>query len=456
MTVSTSWGAKARAVADEKGNWQVKVRTPPAQRLSKGLHPEHITFQARDHTVQIKDVLIGEVWLATGQSNMKMRLMPCYPPGEKGWYGEKYWSEPSAQNPAGAGECLKAERPGIRLFNVEESLSLTPAADCKGVMPDHLHRPPNKDGLIPDTYHGWQPSTRRTAECFSAVAYYFAVELQDKLDVPVGVVVSSLGGSRIESWIAADALQTTKFFSTWAGPRKNGFNEPAVLYNGMMAPLVPMSWSGRIWYQGEGNIGDPRGKYAELTKCLIEDWRRKNNDPAQPFYFVQLPALDMCAPDAIAEIRAAQDDALALPNTGMAVITDIADPSNIHPADKRTVGQRLARQALRKTYGRQEIAADGPRFQTAAFDGRFLRVSFQNTEKGLVTRDGKTPSCFEISHDGKTFLPAAAVIAGGKVEIDCAGNGQPLCLRLGWHNADIPNLASKDGLPAAPFNVQLK
>ena len=276
VLVETSWGVKTQTVADARGEWRVKVKTPPARPLNQGIQAEAITFTVPDENmVQIKDVLIGEIWLCSGQSNMTMMLGPDYPPGHNDWFGDKYWPE----------ESPKTDRPAIRVFNVEKTARAAPQDDCKAVLPDHITLPKDAQGLTPDLRTGWQVCTRETAPYVSAVAYYFAVRLQEKLNVPVGVVISTVGGSPIEAWISLDALQEIPAYATITN-RVHRMGA-AALFNGMIAPLTPMTVRGVLWYQGESNTGASAAHYEVLLKTLIADWRGRFAQTL-PFGIVQL------------------------------------------------------------------------------------------------------------------------------------------------------------------------
>jgi len=295
--------------------------------------------------------------------------------------------------------------------------------------------------------------SRDTAPYFHAVPYYFAVALQEKLDVPVGLVTPILGGTRIESWMSLPALHTVPAFGDAATTTLTPFTgSPACLFNGMIAPLTALRIRGALWYQGESNVGLPH--YAELFQALIADWRTAFGQPELPFYFVQIaPYRGYGRTTKAAELREAQAAALQLPHTGMALTLDVSDVTNIHPKNKRDVGRRLAWQALAKAYGCKDVVADGPTMvAVAVIEGR-LQVTFREVGGGLVTRDGKPPTCFEIAGADGTFGPAAAAIAGDAVVVSSPTVPQPMAVRFAWGAADVPNLMSKNGLPVAQFKA---
>ncbi|MEI6807155.1 MAG: sialate O-acetylesterase [bacterium] len=447
VLVETSWGVKTRGVANVRGEWSVKVRTPAAQSLTKGLRPEHITFTVlNENAVQIKDILIGEVWLCSGQSNMEMVLRPGYPPGWCAWFGEASWDE----------ESRKAERTGLRLFNVTRAVAATPQADCTSTLPGHGLQPADASGLIPASKRGWQTCTSEARPCFPAVPYYFGSALQDKLDVPVGLVAANVGGTPIECWMSLDTLHSVAGYSNVTITALNPFaGSPSSLFNGMIAPLVPMKIQGVIWYQGESNVGNPI-PYAALFQALIADWRKAFDCVDMPFYFVQIAPYRYGRGTKPAELREAQAAALQLKNTGMALTIDVSDVSNIHPKNKKDVGNRLALQALAKTYGHREIAADGPMPESLTAGSGKLRVVFQEVGGGLVARDGKPLTCFEIAGENGSFVAAEAVIEGRTVVVFSTAVAQPKAVRFAWGEAAVPNLTSGNGMPVAQFRMTLK
>lgn len=423
VEIETTWGENANTQAAADGSWRVKIKTPAAHPLSEGLHPETITItMPKENTIQIRDVLIGEVWLCSGQSNMEMMLKPGYPPGWSEWYGEQFWKD---------NESKKSDRPFIRVYDVEKTRAQMPQSDVKGFLPSKGIQPKDAHGFIVDPRRGWQACTSETADDFSAVAYYFGAALADKLQVPIGLITSDVGGMPIQT-----------------------FSKGGDFYNGMIAPFFPMTLRGVIWYQGESNVGNPPGVYAKMFKAMIEDWRLQFNNPNMPFYFVQIAPFGS-SPDA-ARLREEQASALSLKNTGMTVINDVSDTTCIHPKDKRDVGQRLAWQALQKAYGQSDVIADGPTFQSAKFQDGKIHVTFSDQGPGLVSRDGNALTCFTVAGADGRFVPATAEIVGADVVVSCPVVPQPLVIRFAWGASDAPNLASKNGLPAAQFESSLR
>ena len=438
VNIETSWGVKCQVRGDAQGQWRVKIKTPHASPLDKGLHPEHITFTVPgENMAQIKDILIGEVWLCSGQSNMLMPLKPGYPEGWCAWFGESSWPE----------ESKHAERPGLRVFNLENAGAPVPQADCKSNLSAHMMQPKDAAGLIPDLKRGWQPCTAATAPDFSAVAYYFGAALSEKLNVPVGVITCSVGGTGIKSWMCEKTLP--------APATRSGRNAPSIYFNGMIAPLTPMKIKGIIWYQGESDVR-MGSQYGPLFQTMITDWRKQFDSADLPFYFVQIAPFHHRLAGAAGDLRAAQASALQLKNTGMAVISDVSDVSNIHPKAKREVGRRLAFQALNKTYDCKEIAADGPVFKSAALKEGKIHIAFDHLGGGLVARDGKPLTCFEVAGADGIFAPAVAAILGDEVVVSLPAALTPRTLRFGWGEADTPNLMGKTGMPARQFQAPVQ
>ncbi len=454
VMIETSWGVKTRVVADARGEWRVQVRTPAARPTSRGLHPEVITFTVpNENSVQIKDVLIGEVWLCGGQSNMTMMLGPDYPVGHNGWYGDKFWPE----------ESRRTDRPALRVFNVEKTARATPQDDCKAVLPDHITLPKNAKGLTPNLRTGWQISTRETAPYFSAVAYYFAVRLQEKLNVSVGLVTSDVGGSPIEAWISLEALHRLPAYAqTTNQVHRLG---AAALFNGMIAPLTPMTVRGVIWYQGESNVGASPAAYAALLETLIADWRGRFGQ-SLPFGIVQLANYGKSSTDTKAALVREGQAAVAseVRDTGLAVTIDLGE-ERIHPPDKREVANRLALWARAKIYGETNLVYQSPRYQSHSVETGKFRVRFDTGGSPLMVgklddagRVKPAPKAklqwFEIAGADGKFVPADAVMDGDSVVVASPEVPAPASVRYAWAtNPRGCNLYNRAGLPASPFRA---
>ncbi|MCC6416571.1 MAG: sialate O-acetylesterase [Opitutaceae bacterium] len=436
------------ATADADGRWIVYLAP-----MSAAIEPAELVV-AGESTVTIRDVLVGEVWLVSGQSNME-------------------W--PLSSTPDAAKTIAAINQPFIRQLLITHTVADAPADTVAS--------------------SGWQAATPASASAFSAVAWYFAAELQRKLGVPVGIINSSWGGTAIEAWIDARTLRAA---TAWSGIEQRwraGLAEfaersthhpaemlawqraedqaratktknplpwprvpigpgtpymPAGLFNAMIAPLQPYGLRGVLWYQGESDCGRP-GEYAELFPAMIRAWRAQWGREL-PFYFVQLP--NYISPgDASghewAWLREAQTAALKLPATGMAVTIDCGDPDDIHPQNKPLVGRRLARLAESKLYG---IASDwsGPRFASATREGSALRVRFTQVDTGLIAA-GKPPQSFLLAGADRVFHPATAAIERDTVLVTAPQVPEPVAVRYAWSNAPVANLFNGAGLPAAPF-----
>ena len=314
-----------------------------------------------------------------------------------------------------AKEIEAANHPQLRLFLVPRARSNTPTKDTTGGT--------------------WQECSPKTVPNFSATAYYFARELQQKLGVPVGMIASSWGGTRIEPWTP-----------------KNG--EAAVLYNAMIHPLAPFSLSGVVWYQGESNVLSLAGlKYHDMKKQLIEDWRAAWGNDSLSFYYVHIaPWGGRYGEGELPKLWEAQAKSLSLPHTGMAVITDAVDNiKDIHPRNKQVVGKRLALWAFAKNYDK-DVVYSGPLYKSMKAEGGKIRIEFAHSD-GLSSRDGKELNEFTIAGADGKFVPATATIDGMSVVVQSENVSAPKHVRFGWHKICQPNLINKAGLPAAPFHT---
>ncbi|MAF64456.1 MAG: sialate O-acetylesterase [Planctomycetes bacterium] len=401
-------GRSAETVADAEGRWRVNL--PP---LAAGNEPLELVVEG-DERVVVRDVLAGEVWLCSGQSNMVWR------------------NESSARAEQ---ELAAADFPRLRMFTFARTQADGPTAACHGE---------------------WAICSPQTAGKFSAVAYHFGRELHETLERPVGLVVSAWGGTVAEAWTRTGALEevTELAYLAREGNGRKAQNRPGVLYNGMIRPLIPFSFSGVIWYQGEANVSRA-WEYRTLFSTLIRNWR-EDWGVELPFYFVQLApfryhARGRVAPEACAELREAQAVALGLPRTGMAVTMDIGNPDDIHPRNKRDVGRRLALWALARDYGR-EVECSGPVFRSLTISGDAIRLTFEHAA-GLRTRDGEAPGVFEVAGMDRVFHPARARIEGEAIVVRYAEVALPVAVRYAWRDDAQPNLENGAGLPASPFRT---
>lgn len=414
------------------GRWQVTLPATPAG------GPYTLTVKGRKDVHTIEDILMGDVWLASGQSNMELPLRDKNAPAPGAY--------PLILN--AEQEVATADFPQIRQFTVKKVVAYQPQTETEG--------------------YDWKVCSPATAGSFSAVGYFFARDLHQRYHVPIGLISSPWGGTPAEAWVSAEALQKLPDFQTPvaalagrparpATPDKDAQNTPTVLYNGMIAPLQPYAIKGIIWYQGESNTG--RGaQYRTLFPALIRDWRARWGSEL-PFIFVQLAnftkTLPLPGPSDWAEVREAQAMALALPRTGMAVAIDLGDPDDIHPANKQDVGYRLALAARQVAYGDKDVVAAGPTFQTMQASGNQVRLKFSNVGTGLMLKSGTTTLAgFAVAGADGQFHWAAATLAGpDEVVLTCAAVPAPVAVRYDWANNPLGNLYNREGLPAAPFRT---
>jgi sialate O-acetylesterase len=387
---------KASTKADPRGNWRVTL--PALKANAKG---QALTVAGKNK-IELADVLIGEVWIGSGQSNMEWPLIATH----------------------GAKEAIAAaNHPAIRLLHVRKVTTPMPLRDLPVV----------------DAPVTWQACTPATVPQFSAVLYYFGLKLHKDLDVPIGLINSSWGGSPIEPWTV-----TAK-----------GSGQ---MHNAMIAPLQPFAIRGVTWYQGETNAFQKNGlKYRDKMADLISGWRRVWGKE-MPFYFVQIapwqPEKGGYPQGELPKLWEAQVASLKIPHTGMAVTTDLVDDiKDIHPRNKLDVGNRLALWALAKTYGKKDVVYSGPLYRSMKVDGDKVRLSFAHAA-GLKSRDGKALTGFEVAGADGKFVPAEAAIDGDTVVVQAKGVSEPAVVRFGWNNTANPNLANKEGLPASPFRTK--
>lgn len=471
---------KETTTAGQDGKWQVMLHALPANSGPFDLKV------AGKNQVDVKNVVVGEVWVASGQSNM-----------EFGFRGAHNHAE----------EQLKANHPKIRIFNLKKRTSFEPLWDCEGK---------------------WEECTPETVMNTTAVGYFFARDIHAKLGVPVGLIHTSWGGTPAQAWTSLDGLKSSpdldgllnaaehqkadlpaakekyqnEALPKWEaaekkwkeqygdadaatkkkhpeprrpGPPDNNPNAPTVLYNGMIAPIVPFGIQGAIWYQGESNAGQPY-QYRTLFPAMIQDWRSHwaaaNPDEKDfTFCFVQLanfmPREDQPTQkdDGWPGLREAQHMTLKLPNTGEAVIIDIGQANDIHPKDKMDVGKRLALAALHAAY-HQDIVFAGPTYMGMSAEGNKVRIKFDNVGGGLAiaaapsTQPGvpqAEPASelkgFSIAAEDKKFVWANAKIDGNSVIVWSDQIDKPVAVRYAWANNPECNLYNKEGLPASPFRT---
>ena len=453
-------GEKKEAKPNERGEW---IAMLPSMKAGG----PHVLTVSGANKLAFTNVLIGEVWVCSGQSNMEMGIGAC-------------------QN--GKEEIAAADYPKIRLLKVPKLWIADPQTNIDAK---------------------WKTCTPQTVAeggwgGFSAAGYYFGRELHKQLGVPVGLIDATWGGTRIEPWTppegfaAVPALKqinetvqlgdpstpqyreklekAVKDTEKWTASAKANLSrrgrvgalpqlpaelqgprdvqDPTALYNGMIHPLKPFGIRGAIWYQGESNSTEGM-LYYEKMKALIGGWRKVWGLGDFPFLYVQIAPFDYgSAPERLGTLWEAQTEALKIPNTGMAVINDISNLKDIHPANKQEVGRRLALWALAKTYGQKGVVYSGPVFKSLALEGNSLRVNFDQAAGGLASRDNQPLTWFEvIDAEEGGFVKAEARIDGSSVLLSAPGLAKPVAMRFAWSMLAEPNLVNKAGLPASSFRA---
>ena len=451
VLVSVSWhNMKWAVTAGRNGKWVYKMNPPRAG------GPYEMTLSGKN-TITIKDILVGEVWICSGQSNMQ-------------------WSVQNSNNPKE--EIAAADYPNIRLFTVQRKVAQEPQSDCTGA---------------------WTSCSPETVPGFSAVGYFFGRELHQKLGVPVGMIHTSWGGTPAEAWTRRGVLKSDtdfrpilerydeairKFPQTkkeheqkieqWKqaveqakaegkrAPRRprDPFgpghpHSPSGLYNAMIAPLIPYGIQGAIWYQGESNAGRAY-QYRKLFPAMIKNWRKDWGQGDFPFLFVQLANFRAVKPDPNesdwAELREAQLMTLAIPNAGMATIIDIGEANDIHPKNKQDVGKRLALWALAETYGK-EMVYSGPLYKSMEIKGHEIVLGFDHVGGGLVAGGGERLKGFAVAGADRKFVWADARIEGDRVVVGSDQVSEPVAVRYAWADNPVCNLYNREGLPASPFRT---
>lgn len=449
-------GQTQHATADDQGKWMVKL-----QPLAASDEGRSLVVEGKSDRLEVTDVLVGEVWLCSGQSNME-------------------WTVSNSTD--GDLELPAIDNASIRFMTVGGGGSQQPYEDFTGA---------------------WQVCSPGTARNFSAVGYYFGKRLHEKINVPVGLIDNSWGGSACEAWIPKSAMadkpmyqpllerwekqaseadeeaikaEYAKTFEKWqqrfeaakaAGeplpecpkPRNAliGNHRPANLYNARIAPIMPYAIRGSIWYQGESNAGRAE-QYAEMFPLMISTWRSEWGQGDFPFYWVQLADFkgeqDQPGQSEWAELRAAQTQTQdQLESTGEAVIIDLGEGKDIHPRDKRSVADRLARWALAKQYG-FDIAHQSPRFESIEIEGANAKIKLTDCRKGLVSFDTKTVKGFAVAGKDQKWVWAKAEITGNnEVTVSSDQVPEPVAVRYAWSDNPVCNLYTKSGLPVTPFRT---
>ncbi|HUX83933.1 MAG TPA: sialate O-acetylesterase [Chitinophagaceae bacterium] len=410
IKVWNSWNQDTvRTLSDSYANWRLVLKTPAAG------GPYTLTIQGAGSSVVIHNILIGEDWLCSGQSNMEFSAS---------WKTLVNWKEDTAQ----------AQFPRIRFFHVQRMTSNYPETEVRG---------------------RWEECTPSSMFWFSSVGYFFGRMLSEKLQVPVGLIESAWGGTPVETWMPDSIFSSDPVLSASAQllhPAPWCPMVPAVCFNAMINPLIHFPIAGTIWYQGETNTGNP-GTYERAFSKMIGCWRNLWGKDF-PFYFVQIAPFNYGIGDSGALVREAQLATYrTVPRTGMVVITDItSDTNNIHPTDKVDVGERLALWALANDYGNRGITFSGPLYRSMEIQGRRIRVSFDFAGSGLKVTSKEVTGLWIAGMDRK-FYPAQSRLQDSVLVAWSAKVPQPVALRFGFSNTATPDLFNQEGLPASPFRT---
>ena len=424
-TVVVRFGAThASVTADKDGKWRVQLE--PQKACSD---PRELKISGKNEIV-LTDILVGEVWLCSGQSNMKFPMRATMHKDE---------------------EIPKADHPAIRLWQMGKMAAAQP-----------------------QTHGGddWVGCSQETVQGFSGVAYHFGEALHRELKVPIGLIQSAVDGVSIEPWTPLGGFEKMDSLKNYeekvralTAESRVDPGTPSALYNGMIHPLVPFALRGVIWYQGEWNCfkGDA-AIYTDKSDALISGWRKAFGQGDLPFYFVQIGPMTYTekgwlrksrTPETLPRFWDAQRACLkSIPKSGMVVITDIfKGGDSLHPPNKRDVGRRLALWALAHDYGRQGLVHSGPLYQSMKIAAGRIILAFDHIGGGLTSSDGKDLAEFMIAGEDRKFVPARAEIKGSAVEVYSPDISQPVAVRFGWREVPEPNLANKEGLPASPFRT---
>lgn len=408
IKITTSWNNRTDSVvANRDGKWQLWIQTP-----EKG-GPHSITFSG-SNTIKLDNILSGAVWVCSGQSNME-------------------WNAYNGVEGIEA-EIKKGVQPDLRFFQVTRKTALFPQEDVKGA---------------------WVVCDSVTLKSFSAVGYFFGQRLHDSLDIPVGLINASWGGTAAEVWMPADLVNNN---STWKKEAEN-LNKtawwtvtPGAAFNAMIAPVTPLSVDGVIWYQGESNVGAAKS-YGALFTTLIQSWR-KAWDKELPFYFVQIAPFTYGNHFGAAQLREEQAKVAAtVPHTGMVVVSDLVhDTANIHPVNKRDVGYRLAALAMHDAYVKNAQGFRSKFFAGMERQGNKVRLRFEGNDGRLVL-NGKEPRALLIAGADSVFRPAKAKVSGAVLEVWHPDIKEPSAVRYQFSSAGVGNLKDSYGLPVAPFRT---
>lgn len=422
-----------KILADSHDNWRLSIPVPKA--IRGNYDPHTIIISCGRDTMKLNNILIGEVWICSGQSNLTYQ-MDTTKEGKEGVLNF-------------ATEIAEANYPAIRLFTVGWAWEKNPQEDCKGT---------------------WEICNPENVKLFSAVGYYFGRALFQKLQIPIGLVDNGMPAAGCQAFTSRTVLKSDpalkkKYLDPYdARPEKKDesilaiLQRPALIYNGMIYPVRNLSIRGFIWYQGESNRNDGM-MYAKLCMAMLKGWRQDFKQGKLPFYFVQLPPYNWGNHDPAAYeyalLREAQASMLKVRNTGMAVTMDVGDPNDLHPHNKKPIGLRLADIALNRTYKFHQIQDKGPVFKRIKIQQDTVKIFFRKETigGGLSTNNGKPPEQFFVAGADKVFYAAKASIKGDEVWVYSPEVHKPVAVRYAFTNYPLTHFENKDGLPATPFRT---
>jgi len=407
IMITTGWNkTKDSTIVSNGAVWKCKVKTPVAG------GPYTIILEGSSR-IELTDILIGEIWVCSGQSNMEMN---------------ERWGLPDVR-----AELAGCANNSIRFFSIAKATSPNPQDDC---------------------YAKWVNCDSNTLKSFSAVGYFFGKKLNKDLNTPIGLINASWGGTPAEVWTPAGLINNDPELKA-SSDKLQSFNwwprDPGAAFNGMIAPVTSFSVAGAIWYQGEGNTAAP-DTYGKLLTTMIDSWRRAWNKDL-PFYYVQIAPFKYGTTNVGNLIREQQANVLKHANTGMVVVSDLVDDTaDIHPKNKHDVGYRLANWALAETYHKTGIFYKSPVYKSMSVNKDKAVISFDNARNGLMTKDKKITTLFIAGAD-RNFYPAEGIIQGDKLIVWSKSVKQPVAVRFSFSNTAIGNIFSKEGLPVAPFRT---
>lgn len=421
VTIAPGWTrSKTVVTADaETGEWFARISTPVAG------GPYDIVISDGEK-LTLSNVLVGEVWYCSGQSNMEMPF--------KGY---------SRQPNKGSADIIISSKPStpIRTCTIKKNVGVKPLPDV--------------------STDGWKVNEPGAVANASATAYWFALKLQEALDVPVGLLINDWGGSTIEAWLSEEVIRRDfagefdlAYLDASEAPSKERNHKPCLIYNGQVNGLAPFTFKGMLWYQGESNRGRSE-QYIRLQKSYVEMMRGLFDVPDAPFYFVQIAPYPYGHPDEWLSgyfYEAQQKSLDVIPNSGMAVTVDVGEYGTIHPCNKETVGKRLAYLALEKTYGINGIEAVAPTFKSVSFEDGKALVEFNVGPDGLAPM-GQDLTGFELAGADKVFHPATGRLMKSGVSVSCPEVAEPVAVRYCFRNWGVGTLYNNYGIPAAPFRT---